>query len=294
MKQNPLIIFYALLIYVTTQLFWWSVLLIRFEPTKKTMIIGEVAVFLLLLAVGAYKIHQAHKEEERLNARQRNFLLSVTHELKSPLASIKLYIETILKRNLDKERQEAFLKNSLRDIERLHDLLENMLLASRYDKIHSLNSKEKFNFSQAVEKVVSRLQANVCDNRVLLAEIEPNINMFGDAFALTSVASNLIENAIKYSPKCEQVLVQLVESQHQVILKVIDRGVGIPDEEKQRIFDKFYRVGDENTRSTKGTGLGLFIVKQVLDNHQAHIEVKNNIPSGTIFQVTFNTYRKYA
>ena len=98
----------------------------------------------------------------------------------------------------------------------------------------------------------------------------------------------MIENAVKYSPECAEVLVTLRRSEEQIQFIVADTGIGINDQEKSRIFDKFYRVGSENTRKTKGTGLGLFIVKQVLDKHQASIKVKNNQPSGTVFDVTFN------
>lgn len=110
----------------------------------------------------------------------------------------------------------------------------------------------------------------------------------GDKFALTSMVTNLIENAVKYSPPCSEVDVNLIRKNGLIQFSVADKGIGIRDEEKSRIFEKFYRVGSEDTRKTKGTGLGLFIVKQVLDKHQATIKVKNNQPSGTIFEVTFS------
>ena len=93
---------------------------------------------------------------------------------------------------------------------------------------------------------------------------------------------------MKYSPPCEEVKVSLKQKGDQIYFIVADLGIGINDQEKSRIFEKFYRVGSEETRKTKGTGLGLFIVKQVLDKHQALIKVRNNNPSGTIFEVIFN------
>jgi signal transduction histidine kinase len=104
------------------------------------------------------------------------------------------------------------------------------------------------------------------------------------------VVTNLVENAVKYSPPCAEVNVILKQKCAQITLIVSDSVIGINDQEKSRIFDKFYRVGSEETRKTKGTGLGLFIVKQVLDKHQATIKVKNNNPSGTIFEVIFNAH----
>ena len=286
--RKPLIIFYALIIYALAELIWWGVLLIKAVPDSKTMILGEGAVFLFLFIVGAYQLHKAINKERKLHTQQKNFLLSVTHELKSPLASIKLYVETIIKRDLDKEHRETFLLNSLKDIERLDDLAENMLLAAKIDNKSYTFPKEKFNFSKLVETVADRLQVYSCKTQTINLAIDSEVYISGDKFALTSVVTNLIENAIKYSPDCAEVNVHLAKKAGAVVFSVADSGIGISDDEKSRIFDKFYRVGSEDTRKTKGTGLGLYIVKHVLDKHQAGIKVKNNHPSGSIFEVTFN------
>ncbi len=105
---------------------------------------------------------------------------------------------------------------------------------------------------------------------------------------LASVVTNLLENAVKYSGPCAQVSLELKQLNGHPFLVVADNGPGIPDDEKMLIFDKFYRVGDERVRKAKGTGLGLFIVKEVLQNHDADISVKDNVPKGTIFEVTFS------
>lgn len=286
--RKPLIIFYALTIYALAELFWWGVLLVRAVPDSKGMILGEGAVFIFLFVVGAYQLHKAINKEYKFHKQQKNFLLSVTHELKSPLASIKLYIETIIKRDLDKVHREAFLVNSLKDIERLDDLVENMLLATKIDNKSYSFPKEEFNLSKLVEKVADRLQVHSCKSQTINLAIDPEIYIKGDKFALTSVVTNLIENAVKYSPDCAEVNVHLKKKADSIVLSVSDNGIGIADAEKSRIFDKFYRVGSEDTRKTKGTGLGLYIVKHVLDKHQATIKVKNNHPSGSIFEVTFN------
>jgi signal transduction histidine kinase len=233
-------------------------------------------------------MHKAIKGERKLHTQQKNFLLSVTHELKSPLASIKLYLETILKRDLDPAQQSSFLKNSLKDIERLDDLVENMLIATKIENQSYTFPKEQLNFSQLVNSVAERLQLHTCNSEVIKVSVQPFIFLNGDKFALTSVVTNLIENAVKYSPPCEEVKVTLKQKGDQIYFIVADLGIGINDQEKSRIFEKFYRVGSEDTRKTKGTGLGLFIVKQVLDKHQALIKVRNNNPSGTIFEVIFN------
>lgn len=288
--RRPLIIFYCLVTYAVLQLIWWGRLLLDAKPNSKGMILGETAVFVFIFFVGAYYLHKALNKERNMHVQQRNFLLSVTHELKSPLASIKLYLQTILKRNLEWEQQKSFISNSLKDIERLDDLVENMLIATKIESNSYTYPKENFNFSQLVAAVADRLQVHTCNTQIIIPKIQPGIIINGDKFALTSVVTNLIENAVKYSPPCAEIHVKLFKSKGQIHFVVADEGIGINDHEKSRIFEKFYRVGSEDTRKTKGTGLGLFIVKQVLDKHLASIKVKNNQPSGTVFEVIFNAH----
>jgi len=290
MLRKPLFLFYFLFFYAVTQLIWWGVLLIQLAPERKAMFIGEGIFFFIIFIFGAIKLRQAFEREKKLHQQQHNFMLSVTHELKSPLASIKLYIQTILKRELDKDQQQQFMRNSLKDIERLDDLVENVLIATKLDSVQVQLQKEAFNFSEAVIKIADRLQVYSCTTQSIKLNVEPDIYLKGDSFALSSVVTNLVENAIKYSPACEQVSVKLYREKNEVVLSVADFGIGISEEEKKNVFNKFYRVGSENTRKTKGTGLGLYIVKSVLDKHQAQIKVKDNKPSGTIFEITFNHY----
>ena len=287
--KRPFVIFYALIIYAVAELIWWGYMLVRLQPQRTAMILGEGSMFILVFTVGAISLHKAIGKERKLQEQKKNFLLSVTHELKSPLASIKLLLQTIQKRDLTKQQIQDFIAKSLLDIERLDDMVENMLLASKIDNRSYTFPKANFNLSVLVDNIVNRLQLNKCDinEQLINAEIEPKIEFTGDKFALTSVVTNLIENAIKYSGPCEVVDVKLYSREGKIYLEVADHGIGIADNEKSRIFDKFYRVGSEDTRNTKGTGLGLYIVKEVLDKHEASIKVKDNEPTGSIFEVVF-------
>ncbi|MGZ3776809.1 MAG: sensor histidine kinase [Mucilaginibacter sp.] len=287
--KRPFIIFYAIIVYATSELVWWGYMLVRLQPQRTAMIIGEGSVFAVVFIVGAISLHKSIRKERRLQHQKKNFLLSVTHELKSPLASIKLLLQTIQKRDLTKQQIHDFIGKSLLDIERLDDMVENMLLASKIDNQSYTFPKAHFNLSALVDSVVNRLQLNKCDinEQLINAEIEPKIEMTGDKFALTSVVTNLIENAIKYSGPCEVVDVKLYQKDEKIFLEVADHGIGIADAEKDKIFDRFYRVGSEETRNTKGTGLGLYIVKEVLNRHDASIKVKDNDPTGSVFEVVF-------
>ena len=287
--KKSIVIFYFMLLYALVQLVAWGSLVVKLQPSRMAMVMGEGSVFLFLLCTGAYFLHQSIKKEDKLHEQQQNFLLSVTHELKSPLAAIKLSLQTIVKRDLDKARQTSLLNNSLKDIERLDDLVENMLLATKIENRSYSFPKEEFDFSELVSKITDRLQIHSCGcEQVINPLIQPGVKIMGDRFALSSVVTNLVENAVKYSGPCAEVGVELEEKEGHALLRVTDKGPGIPDEEKMLIFDKFYRVGDENVRKAKGTGLGLFIVKEVLQNHDADISVRDNVPQGAIFEVTFS------
>lgn len=282
--------FYLLVFYALSQLIGWGYMFIKYVPERKGMVIGEGMIFLVIFVLGVIRLKK-HLIQERYYAKQQqNFLLAVTHELKSPLASVKLYLETILKRDLDREQQKSFISNSLKDIERLDYLVENVLLATKLENRSFNLPKENFDFTDLVNEILDRLQKNSCKSEILRPEIEEGIVLHADKFAITNVVTNLVENAIKYSPPCAHVEVKLYRKGKDLIFAVADRGVGIPDEEKKLIFNKFYRVGNESTRKTKGTGLGLYIVRTVLQKHDASIRVLNNDPFGSIFEVTFENY----
>jgi len=287
--KRPFVIFYALIIYAVSLLMWWGYRLYILQPQRLSMVLSEGLTFVIVFTVGAISLHKSVKRQRTLQEQKKNFLLSVTHELKSPLASIKILLQTIQKRDLNKAQIQDFIGKSLLDIERLDDMVENMLLASKIDNQSYTFPKASFNLSVLVDSIVNRLQVTKCDcnQQIIEAEIEPKIEITGDKFALTSVVTNLIENAVKYSKPCEAVAVKLFSKEDKIYLQVADHGIGIADEEKSRIFERFYRVGSEETRNTKGTGLGLFIVKEVLNKHQASIRVKDNRPAGSIFEVVF-------
>jgi signal transduction histidine kinase len=287
--KRSLVIFYAIIIYALAELMWWGYMLVSLQPRRFAMIMGEGSMFIIVFLLGAYHMHTSVRKERKLMEQKRNFLLSVTHELKSPLASIKILLQTIQKRDLSKAQILDFIDKSLLDVERLDDMVENMLLAAKIENSSYTFPKAQFNLSVLVDSIVNRLQITKCDcnQQIINAEIEPKIEITGDKFALTSVVTNLVENAVKYSKPCMAVDVKLFQKDGKVFFQVADHGIGISDSEKTRIFDKFYRVGSEDTRNTKGTGLGLYIVKEVLDKHQASIRVKDNRPAGSVFEVVF-------
>ncbi len=285
--KRPLTLFNIILGYIFLQLAWWGYLIVEHSPEKIGMVVGEFSVFFLLLIFGMRRLRKAIQEESNLNKQQRNFLLSVTHELKSPLASIKLYLQTLQKRELDKVQKESFIRNSLVDIERLDDLVGNMLMATKFENKSYSFPKDLFNFSEIIEQNLGNIKNLYQERYDFNINVDPNIEIYGDRFAISSAVNNLVENAIKYSAKGSSIAIDLKKEGQKIYFKVADHGIGVHDSDKKKIFEKFYRASSEETRSTKGTGLGLYIVKQVLDHHRAKIRILNNVPQGSIFEVVF-------
>jgi signal transduction histidine kinase len=286
--KKPITIFYFLVLYALAELTWWGYLLIASNAKRMPMILGEGSVFLIILLVGIYFFQRTIKKESEFHQQQQNFLLSVTHELKSPLAAIKLVLQTLVKRDLTKDKRDQLIGNSIEDVGRLDDLVENMLLATRIENNSYSYPKELFDFSELVKSIYDRAIITSENTRNFQQQIEENISIMGDRFALGSLINNILENAVKYSPAGAAIQVQLYQQSNKIFFIVADQGVGIADSERQKIFQKFYRSGNELTRQNKGTGLGLFIVAQVAKNHQAKVLVSNNQPKGTIFEIIFN------
>jgi signal transduction histidine kinase len=244
-------------------------------------------VFLALLILGIGMVRKAFRKEFLLARQQKNFLLSVTHEFKSPLAGIKLSLQTLQKHHLDKEKKDVILQRSLNETERIHNLIENALMAAQIEG-HSIElQKEEFNLSELLLKTICDKAAQYHLTHEITSSIAENVIMTGDALAISSMLLNLIENAEKYSPAGSKTHVELINRDRYIVIRVSDNGTGIPDEEKENIFEMFYRIGNEDMRRTKGTGLGLYIVKNVAALHNGKVFVKDNNPNGTVFEVIF-------
>lgn len=251
------------------------------------MIVGEGSVFLLILLFGASLVRRSIRRETELANQQKNFILSISHELKTPIAASKLQLQTLLKHELDREKQKQLLSNALNETERLHKLVDNVLLANQIENDNLSIQKEELNLSELLQQTISRYFQAQLDAGLIVLHIEQRIVCPGDKDLLPSVFINLIENAIKYSFETIDVEVELKMVNDKPLLEIKDKGCGVSQPEKEKIFDKFFRSGNEDTRKTKGTGIGLYIVKRICTLHQAKISVSDNQPSGSIFQIQF-------
>lgn len=255
---------------------------------QEVMIFGEAVVFIISLIAGIWLINRGYNKEIVANAQRRNFLLSITHELKSPIASIRLILETFLKRNLLPEQIQKFSASGLKETERLHTLVTDLLLSAKLETTYQLHL-EALQLQPFFADIIHNLKAKY-PKATFHYHAENNIPIIqGDKTGLTSVALNLLENAVKYSPKHKEIItLNLYKKKDKVIFEIKDEGFGIPEKEKKYIFNKFYRVGNEDTRKTKGTGLGLYIVREIVKAHGGKITVSDNTPQGTIFKIELN------
>lgn len=250
----------------------------------------EGLVMALLLVWGVIWVFRSLNVRLALNRQQNNFMLSITHELKTPLASIKLYIETLLKRDLDKEQSTIILKNSLSETVRLKDLVNNILTAAQLENHKYKLHLTEINFSQIAQDTFDKFVTPRALEEYFTAEIEDEVYIEGDAVGVETIIINLLTNAYKYAGHDGRCHVLLRQLKDRVILSISDNGPGINDATKKKLYRRFYRSGDEQTRTSKGTGLGLFIVKNLLNLMKAEIAVKDNQPKGAIFEITFKKY----
>ena len=253
---------------------------------KTAQYVGEGTTFLALIMIGAVFVYRATRRHLTLSQQQQNFMMAVTHELKTPIAVTRLNLETMLKRRLDEPKQQKLINITLQEVNRLNSLCNNILLASQLDAGEHKVSKNEINISDVVKRVLQEFSSRH-PSRELTGSIDDEIIVTGEELLLEMLLSNLVENAIKYSPKNSPVHISLIGEESAIRFIVKDEGPGIPEEEQINIFQKFYRVGNEATRTAKGTGLGLYLSKQIAKDHNAMITVKNNESKGSIFTVTF-------
>ena len=249
--------------------------------------IAEGVTFLILIFIGAFFVYRSTSKQFRVQLQQQNFMMAITHELKTPISVAILNLETLLKYQLDAEKQKKLIRMTLQETSRLDTLINNILVSSQLEGGGYASSKEELDFSSLFKDCIKEAKTRYPE-RNFIENIEPEIEIAGDPLLLQLLISNLIENAVKYSPKEKPISCKLNRSGKDVLMNIIDEGIGIADTEKTKIFEKFYRTGNESTRKTQGTGLGLYLCSKIAGDHNADISVTNNIPSGTNFAIHFH------
>ena len=255
---------------------------------KSTAWLGEGVVIGLITLIIILAMYIYIDRILRFNLQKTNFMMAVTHELKTPIAAAKLAIETVI-RNKNIEAQDRVLEISKKNIDRLSGMMERVLLATQFENSLPVAQKKWESCSDIIQK--SLIDCQFTDEQILKISlaIPSNFLIYCDSYMMKIAFINLFTNSIKYSePNGVNVNVSsIINNEHCQIL-ISDQGIGIPMIERTRIFEKFYRVGNEKTRSRSGSGLGLYLVKQILQLHDARIEVRANNPKGSTFVINFN------
>ena len=253
---------------VTPDFHHWQELVYRYRQ-RVVAVLGEGAAFLAAIVIAVVLLWRVMRREGAYERQHENFVSAVTHELKTPIAGIRLALETVLSGRVDDEGRTRFLGNALADSERLADLVEKVLEVTRYTGGAHRLRMSLGDFSQLVEEEVIVAERRVAARGIVLeADILPGVQATFDAEAIAIVISNLIENALKYARREEpRVRIRLGLERGEAVLEVEDNGVGIVAYELESIFKPFYRVNDEVTRRTPGTGIGLYVAREIVEAH---------------------------
>lgn len=261
-----------------------SLLQLRHKYSAHTsQYIGEGGTFLIVILIGAVVVYTSFVRRIRLSRQQNNFMLSVTHELKSPIAAMKLNLQTLEKHQLEEDKRKQLLSRCIKEANRLNDLCNNMLFASQLEGRQYKPAREPIDLSTLVENIAEDYATRY--PRKFETDIIGGCRITGDKVMLHMAINNLLENAVKYTPEDKPIAITLDIINNDAVLSVKDQGAGIPDGEKKKIFNKFYRVGNEESRKSKGTGLGLYLTNKIVMQHKGRITVKNNAPSGSVFEI---------
>jgi len=238
---------------------WRETLLVVFGSIFFMVIIAGMAINTIFLV-----------REIRRNEQHDSFINAVTHELKTPVASIRLHLQTLQMRELDEAKRREFYRIMLEDSDRLLHLIDQVLVAGTTGSILRRGAKTRLDLAQIARECVelARTRFHLTDEALLYVERTSQAVVLGDADELKAAVSNLIDNAVKYSRGTPKVRVELADAENQrFAVRVTDNGVGISPSELKRIFKRFYRIPASVAVRTKGSGLGLFIVRSVARRH---------------------------
>lgn len=257
--------------------------------SQTAMVIAVLSLLVALILMGLSMTFVYNQKMQQLYRLQNNFINNFTHELKTPVTSLKLYLETFQKHDLSKDDQQKFVSYMLQDVHRLSENITNIL---DLGSIESKNFKGKFVERDAVDFVSSFYQQNAhLFQRGVVTVMQPKSGNYDIALnpsLFEMLLINLATNAFKYNESTEPSLkVQFERTTQGIIIQFTDNGIGIERSQSQKIFKKFYQVGDSNLMSAKGSGLGLYLVQSIVTAHSGKIKVRSDGKGqGSTFLVT--------
>ncbi len=278
------------LVWITLVIFWiywfigkqreFSELAKKYSPELigigfNWVVLVEGLIMLAVILAGVYVIFAYWRRQSKLYEKQRNFITQVTHELKSPLASIQLHLETIRLRRPTGDRLDAFVGTMLSDTDRLHYLINNLLMTARLEQRRRPAERRMIDASTLLQEYVERERAKLPQGGSITLEVEPGIKIQVVPDEMGIVMRNLFENAVLYSPGSPEITVKLVKEGTLVRLYMKDKGRGLEKNELKRVLEKFYRV-QQAGENVRGTGLGLHIVQTIIRGYGGSVKVESD------------------
>lgn len=259
--------------------------------TQEKVNVGEKSLNLFFAAFkdeenrpeGALVVIQDITEHIKLDTMRTEFVADVSHELKTPITSIMGYSDTLLEDDCDKETSQKFLRNISSQAKRMGELVSDLLTLSRYDSDMIVNRDQEFNLGELVKATYESLSFEI-DKKNQKAEcfVTADVpNVVADKAGIERVITNILTNAIKYTPENGEIKIYVGFVYNDAYIKVIDTGIGIPEEDIEKVFERFYRVDKARTREMGGTGLGLSIAKEILEKNNSKINIKSELGKGT-------------
>jgi two-component system phosphate regulon sensor histidine kinase PhoR len=226
-------------------------------------------------------------ERRKLEQIRKEFVANVSHELRTPITAIQGFAETLLDEDLSPEQARQFMQILRDEADRLSHLTQDLLELSRLESGSVRFDKKEVEIGSLVAAVVEKMMNHVKQSGLSI-EYEPDGEghfAWVDAMRIQQVLINLIENAVKYTPPGGKIFVNVVEKDRYVVITVRDTGIGIPEQDCERIFERFYRVDKARSRKSGGTGLGLSISKHIVEAHGGYITVHSEVDKGSTFAV---------
>ncbi|HUV30766.1 MAG TPA: HAMP domain-containing sensor histidine kinase [Acidobacteriota bacterium] len=311
--KTALGLFIAMVVFLLAQAVWWVVFMARLvdekvllaeelgasgqfvdslhqeEISRQVMVGLEGVVFLLLIFAGIWLIYRSLVKTEELKFHQQNFLLAVTHELKTPLSSIKVYLDTLTSQKIPDAKKQAVIPKMKEDVSRLEKHVEKILEAGRFERAGYTLNLEYFDLTRLVQERIAALER--ITTRVPIAvkpNLEKDVTFHGDEMALGRAIDAILENSLKYHVAGGiEIDVSLSVRDSRIVLEIADRGIGLERKELETIFERFYRVGDELTRGSEGTGLGLYLCREIVRALGGDVTARSDGPGkGARFTIT--------
>jgi two-component system heavy metal sensor histidine kinase CusS len=244
-----------------------------FAPTDAPELVPLAAAFNELLD----RLEAAH-------ASQHRFVADAAHELRTPLAALRAEIEVALRRERAPADYQRTLDSNRHELERLSSLVENLLALAAVEASQSARTKSPVDLARVCRDVAEQLAPLAATQNVRLQlELAENVMVCGDVFALERSVRNLVENALRHTPAGEQILIRAGATDGGARVDIIDAGVGIAPEHRPHLFERFYRVDTARNRAHGGAGLGLSIVKAIVEAHGGSVSVESKLGAGSTF-----------